>query len=205
MDNVKIDGISNLNVVKDLFSSVKGLEDDNCFLVVLNRDYVASSIDPSSTLKTNSTVVGAKHGGVAGGLVGGVVANGVNASVQAAVDEFNSKLNDKQKIVFSRNVYCGYLVNIVSNGIGVIPLVNSGQLIPKIKDLVTDVDNYVFFSNDEIEKVEIQKLPLHFSTKKLAIYFKNLDNISTQWTLPTKHKLISYQQENYNKLVKKLS
>ena len=205
MDNVKIDGISNLNVVKDLFSSVKGLEDDNCFLVVLNRDYVASSIDPSSTLKTNSTVVGAKHGGVAGGLVGGVVANGVNASVQAAVDEFNSKLNDKQKIVISTKVYCGYLVNIVSNGIGVIPLVNSGQLIPKIKDLVTDVDNYVFFSNDEIEKVEIQKLPLHFSTKKLAIYFKNLDNISTQWTLPTKHKLISYQQENYNKLVKKLS
>ena len=205
MDNVKIDGISNLNVVKDLFSGVKGLEDDNCFLVVLNRDYVASSIDPSSTLKTSSTVAGAKAGGVAGGLVGGVVANGVNASVQAAVDEFNSKLNDKQKIVFSRNVYCGYLVNIVSNGIGVIPLVNSGQLIPKIKDLITDVDNYVFFSNDEIEKVEIQKLPLHFSTKKLAIYFKNLDNISTQWTLPIKHKLISYQQENYNKLAHKLS
>ena len=47
------------------------IEDNNCFLVVLNRDYVASSIDPSSTLKTNSTVVGTKVGGVAGGLVGG--------------------------------------------------------------------------------------------------------------------------------------
>ncbi len=205
MNNVKIDGISNANTVKELFSSVKCLEDDNCFLVVLNRDYVASSIDPSSTLKTSSKVTGAKAGGIAGAVVGGAVASGVNSAVQAAVDEFNSKLNDKQKIVFSRNVYCGYLVNIVNNGIGIIPLKNSGQLIPKIKDFITDIDNYVYFSNDEIEKVEIQKLPLHFSSKKLAIYFKNIDNISTQWTLPTKHKLVSYQQENYNKLAKKLS
>ena len=42
-------------------------------------------------------------------------------------------------------------------------------------------------------------------TKKLAIYFKNLDNVSTSWTLPKKHKLVSYQEENYNKLVNKLS
>lgn len=205
MENVKIDGIKDINVVKELFSSVKCLEEDNCFLVVLNREYVAPSIDNSRTLKTNSTVTGAKVGGVAGGIVGGAVANSINSVTAQAIAEFESKLNDKQKIVFSRNVYCGYLINVVNNGIGIIPLVNSGQLIPKIKDLITDVDNYVFMNNDEIEKIAIQKLPLHFSTKKLAIYFKNLDNVSTQWTLPSKHKLIPYQQENFNKLAQKLS
>ena len=197
MNNVKIDGISNINVVKDLFSSVNCLEDDNCFLVVLNRDYVAPSIDNSATLKNSATRVG--------GVVGGTVASSFDSAVEEAIAEFNNKLKDKQKIVFSRNVYCGFLINVVSNGIGIIPLKNSGQLIPKIKDFITDMDNYVFINNDEIEKIEIQKLPLRFSTKKLAIYFKNIDNVSTPWTLPSKHKLISYQQENYDKLAKKLN
>ena len=205
MENVKIDGISNISVVKDLFSSVNCLEEDNCFLVVLNRDYVAPSIDNSSTLKTNSTVVGAKHGGVAGGIIGGAVANSINNAVAEAVNEFNSKLNDKQKIIFNRNEFCGFLINIVDNGIGIIPLVNSGQLIPKVKDLITVIEKYIFIDNSEIEKMEIQKLPLHFSTKKLAVSFKNLGDASTPWTLPSKHKLISYQQENYNKLAKKLN
>ena len=205
MNNVKIDGIGNLNTVKELFSSVKCIEDDNCFLVVLNRDYVPSSIDNSRTLQSSSTTTGAKIGGVAGGLVGGVVASSINSSVEKAVAEFESKLNDKQKIIFSRNVYCGYLVNIVSNGVGIIPLVNSGQLIPKIKDLITDMDNYIFVGNDEISKIEIKKLPLNFSSKRLALYFNNLGEVSTQWTLPKKHKLVSYQQENFNKLAQKLS
>ena len=205
MKDVKIEGISNINEVKNLFSSVNCLEDDNCFLVVLNREYVAPSIDNSKTLKGSSTVAGAKYGGVAGGIIGGAVANSINNVAAEAVNEFNSKLNDKQKIVFSRNVYCGFLINVVDNGIGIIPLRNSGQLIPKIKDFITDIDNYVFINNDEISKIEIQKLPLHFSSKKLAIYFKNTDNVSTQWTLPVKHKIISYQQENYIKLSKKIS
>ena len=64
--------------------------------------------------------------------------------------------------------------------------------------------NYIFLSNDEIEKMEIQKLPLNFSSKKLAIYFENTGDRSTPWTLPKKHKLVSYQQENYNKLANKL-
>lgn len=183
MENVKIDGINNLSTVKDLFSSVKCVEDDNCFLVVLNRDYVSSSVENNTFYKSNV----------------------VNVAVEGVIKEFNNKLNDKQKILFSRNVYCGYLINVVSNGIGVIPLKNSGQLIPNIKDFITDIDNYVFINNDEIEKIESQKLPLRFSTKKLAVYFKNLDNISTPWTLPTKHKLLPYQQENYDKLIKKIS
>lgn len=204
MNNVNIDGIKDINVVKELFSSVNGLEDDNTFLVVLNRDYVPSSIDPSSTLKTNSTVAGAKIGGVAGGLVGGAIGSSMSAAIEETVNEFYSKLTDQQKILFSRNVYCGFLINVVDKGIGVIPLKNSGQLIPKIKDFITDIDGYVFISNDEIEKIKIEKLPLYFSSRKLAIYFKNLGNTSTQWTLPMKNKLISYQQENYNKLANKL-
>lgn len=204
MNNVNIDGIKDINVVKELFSSVNGLEDDNIFLVVLNRDYVPSSIDPTSTLKTNSTVAGAKIGGVAGGLVGGAIANSMSAAIEETVNEFYSKLTDQQKILFSRNVYCGFLINVVEKGIGVIPLKNSGQLIPKIKDFITDIDGYVFIGNDEIEKIKIEKLPLYFSARKLAIYFKNLGNTSTQWTLPMKNKLLSYQQENYNKLANKL-
>ena len=205
MDNVNIDGIKDMNVVRDLFSSVNGLKEDNCFLVVLNRDYVSASIDPSSTLETNATITGAKVGGVAGGLVGGAIAGSMNSAIQGAVNEFYGKLDDKQRILFSRNVYCGYLVNIMEKGICVIPLRNSGQLIPKIKDFITDIDNYVFIGNDEIERISIEKLPLHFSTKKLAIYFKNLGNVSTQWTLPTKHKLVTYQQESCNKLASKIS
>ena len=67
-----------------------------------------------------------------------------------------------------RNVYCGYLVNITDKGLGIISLRNSGQLIPKIKDFITDIDNYVFIGNDEIARISIEKLPLHFSTKKLV-------------------------------------
>ena len=204
MDNVNIDGIKDINVVRGLFSSVNGLGEDNCFLVVLNRDYVSASIDPSSTLETNATITGAKVGGVAGGLVGGAIAGSMNSVIQETVNEFYGKLDDKQRILFSRNVYCGYLVNIMEKGIAVIPLRNSGQLIPKIKDFITDIDNYVFIGNEEIARINIEKLPLHFSTKKLAIYFKNLDNVSTQWTLPTKNKLVTYQQENCNKLASRL-
>ena len=182
MENIKIDGINDLNKVKELFTNVKCMEDDNCFLVVLNRDYVASSVENNTFYKNNS----------------------VNKFVEEAVNEFNNKLNEKQKILFSRNVYCGYLINIVGNGIGVIPLKNSGQLIPNIKDFITDIDNYVFINNDEIEKIEIQKMPLRFSVKRLAIYFKGLDDANTPWTLPIKHKLVSYQEENFNKLVEKL-
>ena len=183
MDNVNIDGISNINVVKELFSSVKCIEEDNCILVVLNRDYVNSKVDNNKFLKTNIATDIAKE----------------------AINEFNKKLNDKEKIIFSRSVYCGYLINVVSNGIGVIPLKSNGQLIPKVKDFITDVDNYIFIGNDEINKIELQKLPLRHSVKKLAIFLKNLDNVCTPWTLPIKHKLVSYQEENYNKLVNKIS
>ena len=47
-------------------------------------------------------------------------------------------------------------------------------------------------------------MQLRFSVKRLAIYFKGLDDANTPWTLPIKHKLVSYQEENFNKLVEKL-
>ncbi len=203
MDNVNIDGISNKNVVTDLFSKVNCLENDNCFLVVINRDYGTTS-DAGDILTTNATMAGAKNGGVAGGIIGGAIASSINSTVQQAVTEFRSKLNDKQKIIFNTNTYCGYLINIISNGIGIIPLKNDGQLIPKVKDFKTDIENYVFFSNDEIEKIELQKLPLNFASKRLAIYFKNLGINCTPWALPKKHKLIPYQKDNFDKLVNKL-
>ena len=199
MNNIDISGISNIDVVTNLFAQLNCLSNDNCILVVVNRDYNTVS-DPGEILRGNATIVGAKNGGVAGGIVGGVVAGAVSNSVNQAVESFNSKLNDKQKIVYSA-IYCGFLINITTTGVGIIPLLNDNKLIPKIKDFKTDVANYIFFSNDEIEKVQVEKLPLHFSSKKLAIYFKNLDKICTPWELPKKHKLISYQNDNYNKLI----
>lgn len=203
MNNVNIEGISNINVVTNLFAQLNCLSNDNCFLVVVNRDYMASGVAPGNTLNRNATIVGAKTGGIAGGIVGGMVANSINNTVAQAVAEFNSKLNDKQKVIYG-SYYCGYLLNITESGIGVIPLINDGQLLPKIKDFKTDLANFVYFSNDEIDKMELQKLPLHFSSKKLAIYFKNTGNVATPWQLHKKDKLISYQSANYDKIANRL-
>lgn len=203
MDNVNIDGIGDISVVKELFAKVNCLEADNCILVVSNRDYGTTSA-AGDILTTNATIAGAKNGGVVGGIVGGAIASSISSAAQQAEIEFRSKLNDKHKIVFNTNTFCGYLINIISNGIGVIPLKNDGQMIPKIKDFKTDIENYVFFSNDEIEKIELQKIPLHFSSKRLAIYFNNFGDVCTPWQLPEKHKLLSYQKDNYAKLVNKL-
>lgn len=199
MNNLNIEGINNINMVRELFSRVNGLAADNCFLVVFNRDYGTTST-PGPLLGANSARVGAKAGGLAGGIVGGAIGSAISSSVEQAVHEFQSKLNNKQRIVFAQSVYGGYLLNITPNGIGVIPLTNGNAMVVHVKNFVTDIDNYVFFSNDEISKMEIQKLPLRFSAKKLAIYFKGLENNCTPWTLPKKHKLISYQKDSYNKL-----
>ena len=56
-----------------------------------------------------------------------------------------------------------------------------------------------------MKKIEIKKLPLRSKVKRLAVYFNGLDGANTPWTLPIKDKLISYQEENYNKLASKLS
>ncbi len=203
MENVNIDSIANIDTVKKLFSSVNGLAEDNCFLVVVNRDYgTADSL--GGAYGANAVRVGAKNGGVAGGIIAGAVSNSVANVVNEAVAEFRSKLNDKQQIVFDTRNYGGYLLNITEKGIGVIPLSNNGKMIPSIKNFKTDIENYVYFANDEIEKIEIKKLALHFSSKRLAIYFKGLDQSSTPWQVYKKHKLVPYEEANYNKLVNKL-
>lgn len=193
------DGLNDINVVSNLFAKVNGLSNDNCFLIVLNRDY--NTMDSTSIMKTNAKIAGFKNGGVAGGLIGGAIASSAADSIQKTISEFQSKLNDKEKILFANNAYYGgFLVNITPNGLGVIPLTNSNKLIPNVKNFQPDLNNYVYFDNSEIETIKIEKLPLHFSSKRLAVYFKNLDNVCTQWTLLKKHKLIPYQKDNYNKL-----
>ncbi|MBP3754421.1 MAG: hypothetical protein J6I66_06165 [Lachnospiraceae bacterium] len=206
MENVDIKGLGDIKVVTDLFSQVGCNEDDNCIVIVTNRDFGTGSY-AGDIMTTNSTVAGAKAGGVVGGLVAGAVAGAVNAAVQEKVGEFHRSLDYKKQIAFDTRNYAGFLVNVVSNGIGVIPLKNSGQLIPKIKDLKTDADNFVFFENDEIETKALKKLPLHFSSVKLAICFKGTGElkVDTPWECPKKHKLIPYQEENFNKLAAKLA
>ncbi len=205
MENVSIEGLGDLKVVTDLFAQAGCIEDDNCIVVVTNRDFGTASA-AGDIMTANSTIVGAKAGGIVGGLVAGAVANTINESVQEQVSEFHSSLDHKKQIAFNTNTYAGFLVNVISTGVGVIPLKNGGQIIPKVKDLMTDVDNYVFFENDEIETKALKKLPLHFSSVKLAICFKGTGElkVDTPWELPKKHKLIPYQEENFNKLAAKL-
>lgn len=97
--------------------------------------------------------------------------------------------------------------NVAIEGIGVIPLRNSGQIVPKVKDLITDIQNFCFFSYEELEYVSLKKLPLVFSSMKLALCFKNTGElkVDTPWQVPKKHKLVSYQEENFNKLAARLS
>lgn len=205
MENVAIDGIGDLSVVTNLFSQVGCVEADNCILVLTNRDF-GTAADAGSLMTATATVAGTKNAGVAGGVVAGAVVGALNAAAGKKVDEFNRSLDYKKKIAFDTTTYAGFLINVVSNGIGVIPLKNSGQIIPKVKDLITDVEHFFFFSNDEIETKQIKKLPLHFSSVKLAICFKNTGElkVETPWELPKKHKLIPYQEENFNKLAARL-
>ena len=205
MENVTIDGISDLNVVTNLFSQVGCVEADNCILVMTNRDFGA--IDSAGDMMTsNATRVGAKNGGIVGGLVAGAVAGAINESIKEQVGNFHNTLDEKKKIAFNTGTYAGFLVNVISTGIGVIPLKNSGQIIPKVKDLITDAESFCFFSNEEIETKRFKKLPLHFSSVQFAICFKNTGElkVETPWELPKKHKLIPYQEANFNKLAARM-
>ncbi len=206
MENVAIEGIADLKVVTELFSEAGCVEGDNCIVVVTNRDFIGGNVNAGNLMTANATVVGAKHGGVVGGLVTGAVMGAINESVNEMVGEFNKTLDDRQKIAFDRSTYAGFLLNVVSTGIGVIPLRNSGQMVPKVKDLITVKENFIFFSNDELETKMLKKLPLHFSSVQLALCFKNTGElkVNTPWELPKKHKLIPYQEENFNKLAARL-
>ncbi|SEQ52930.1 hypothetical protein SAMN02910369_01962 [Lachnospiraceae bacterium NE2001] len=204
MFDVNIEGIGNIETVKALFSSVNCLGYDNCFLVVQNYDYMGSLAGSEGQITTtNAAIVGAKAGGVAGGIVGGLVGSAVSNAVNEAVQEFHNSLDIKKKIVFDTTVYGGYLVNVLAEGVGIIPLSNGGKLTPSIKNFITDVANFVYFSNDEIESVKLENLPLRFSTKKLAIYFKGLNKTCPRWVCPSKNKLVPYQEENFKKLLNK--
>ena len=199
MNNVNIDGIGNIETVKAMFAAFNCLRNDNCFLVVQNYDYMGALEGSQGQITTtNATVVGAKTGGVAGGIVGGLVGGAVSNAVNQAVQEFKNSLDEKQKIIFDTSFYGGYLVNIMADGVAVIPLSNNGKLTPSIKNFVTDLEHFIYFSNEEIESVKFDKLPLRFSTKKLALTLKGM-NTSPRWVCPSKHKLVPYQEENFKK------
>ena len=202
MENVTIDGISDLSVVTNMFSQVGCVEADNCILVTTNRDFIGGNSNAGNIMTTNAAIVGAKNGGLVGGLVAGAVANAVNTSVQGMVNEFNNSLDNKQKIAFDTSTYAGFLINVISTGIGVIPLRNSGQIVPKVKDLITDIEHFFFIGYNELEDKKLKKLPLNFSSVQFAMCFKNTSDLKvyTPWQLPKKHKLIPYQETNFNKL-----
>ena len=65
------------------------------------------------------------------------------------------------------------------------------------------LNNFVYFSNAELESVKLEKLPLRISTKKLAIRFKGMSGSCPRWVCPSKHKLVPYQEENFKKLLNK--
>ena len=109
MENVTIEGISNLQTVTNMFTKLGCAEADNCILVTTNRDFVGGSVPSAGGLMTtNAAVVGAKRGGLVGGLVAGAVAGAVNSAVQEQVNEFNSKLDNRQQIAFDRSTYAGF-------------------------------------------------------------------------------------------------
>ncbi|MBQ2581390.1 MAG: hypothetical protein II574_07155, partial [Ruminococcus sp.] len=164
MENVSIEGIANLDVVTEMFRQVQCTEQDNCILVVTNRDF-GTSANAGAIMTANATI--------AGGVAAGAAVGAINAAAQQKAGEFYMSLDRRKSIAFDTRTYAGFLVNVISTGIGVIPLKNSGQIIPKVKDLITDLDNFCFFRNDEIESKSLKKLPLHFSSVKLAICFKN--------------------------------
>lgn len=205
MENVAIEGIGDINAVTELFKQVQCAQQDNCILVVTNRDFGTGS-DAGTIMTANAAIAGTKRGGAAGGIAAGAVVGAMNVAAQQKAGEFYGSLDQRKRIVFDTRTYAGFLVNVISTGIGVIPLKNSGQIIPKVKDLITDIQNFCFFSNDEIESKALKKLPLHFSSVKLAICFKNTGElkVDTPWELPKKHKLIPYQEANFNKLAARL-
>lgn len=206
MENVAIEGIGDLNVVTELFRQVGCVEADNCILVVTNRDY--NTVSGAGDMATeNAADAGADLGGAVGGLVAGALVGAINESVKEQVGAFNRSLNERQKIAFDTKHFPGYIVNVISTGIGIIPCRNSGQLIPNVKDLITDVEHFCFFPNEEIETKALKKLPLHFSSMKLAVCFKNTGElkVDTPWQVYKKHKLVPYEEANFNKLAAKLS
>ena len=78
---------------------------------------------------------------------------------------------------------------------------NDYKLLVKVVDFKTDLENFVFISNEKIKSIEANKLALNFGKRILKITFNNENNAATAWTLPMKHKLIKYQEENFNKFM----
>lgn len=200
MENVDINGLGNEEVVRQLFQSVNCIGNENCFVIVSNRDYLPGGEAPG--MNSAATRVGFKAGGIAGGIVGGMVANAINETVRKAEEEMHNSLDEKLEVIFNRGKYCGFLLNKTEKGIGVIPLTNNYKLLVRVEDFKTELESFVFLPFECIEKIEIKNLM--FSKKILKVIFNAEKFVITEWTLPLKHKLINYQEANSKKFLENL-
>lgn len=106
--------------------------------------------------------------GIFGGALGGAVAH---------------KLNDSKAI--------GYILNKNENGIAILPIIGD------IKNPIVDIDNMLFFNNNDIDKIIIKKDG--FSFKIVKIILKNKEEFS--FRMANKIKNIDYHEVNLNKFI----
>lgn len=199
----KIDDFNDLEKVTNIFQSVNGLGNTNCIFVARDQEYNPSS---QSILTTNSTIAGAKIGGiggaVAGGLVGSAIQNSINTQILQAIESLK---NPKLSIFFDKSTICGWIINFTEKGIGFIPLTDNKKLIVNLQDAVADTDSYIFVEKEYIKSIELKNKPLNFKKDKkiLKIIFNDgtINPISIL-IVPTKSDIIDYQESSLNELPK---
>ena len=131
----------------------------------------------------------------------------MNADVMEYENAVIEELNSKLKIILNKNKYFAFLINKTNEGIGVIPLIDSGNIIFREKNVKADISNFVYIKNEEVKEIKITKnyTELIHGNKVLKIVFpeqKYYKKPETDWAIPKKHKLFKFQAEEYEKLCK---
>ena len=90
--DIGIDKIGNLEYVQNMFKELNCIGNTNCFLVVLNRNFVPDS------LKGYSASGMANAGKKVGGTVGGLVGSAINNSMNEVINDLMDSLTDPNKI-----------------------------------------------------------------------------------------------------------
>lgn len=198
---LKIDEFNDLEKVKNIFQSVNGLGDTNCIIVATDREYNPTS---DSLLETNSTIVGAKIGGIGGAVAGGLIGSAVQNSIREQFKQSIESMKNKELAIFyDKSTICGWILNFTEKGIGFIPLTNNKKLIVKVQDLVAHPDSYIFVENQYIKSMELNHKPFIFKKDKkiLKIIFNDgtINPISVL-TISTKSDVIKFQETNCNEL-----
>lgn len=197
----KVEDFCNLEKVTNIFQSVNGLGNTNCIIVALDQEYNPSS---QSLLATNSTIAGAKIGGiggaVAGGIVGSAIQNSINEQLKKSIESLK---NPELAIFFDKSTICGWIINFTERGIGFIPLTDNKKFIVNLRESIANPDSYVFVENQYIKGIELKNKPLNFKKDKkiLKIIFNDgtINPISVLM-VSTKSDVIEYQEENFKEL-----